>query len=399
MMEDALATVAVIRPGICMFNSVTRGPVSILIAKFFQHALLHNAIGLYALQFVNIVLPLVLTPYLARVFQPTDFGLYLFFTSISIVNYSFVEYGFNLYGSREISRHSKKNERIAFVISSVVCGQVILAGILATITLFISPLITIFHEHFNLLLMSFMFGTFRALSPMWYFQGIQDVRLPVLVELSGRSISTMLIILLVKSQNQLWLSLAIPCFFAATVTFFHFFLLSRQISVRVVHWFEALTLLKDTFSLCLYRLSSSLYTTGIIVALGFMGNPAAVGFFAGADKIIRGMLTVISPLCAAYFPRITLLFASNKVRARAEIRIVFLAFIALGVGIMLLLLHFASWWVALLLGPGYEPAVPVLQILTPIALMLPLTTSMSLLYLLPNGLESKLNIITLLLKC
>ena len=91
------------------------------------HPVAQNTLSLYVVQFANMFLPLLLIPYLARVLLPESFGLYVFFYSLSVWIYAFIEYGFNLSATREISRERDNKQRVAEIAANVIGGQVILA--------------------------------------------------------------------------------------------------------------------------------------------------------------------------------------------------------------------------------------------------------------------------------
>jgi len=71
-----------------------------------------NIISLYLLQISYYVLPLITVPYLVRVLGPEKFGLVAFGQSLVAFFALFVNYGFDLTATREISikrRDDKEN--------------------------------------------------------------------------------------------------------------------------------------------------------------------------------------------------------------------------------------------------------------------------------------------------
>ena len=142
-----------------------------------------------------------------------------------------------------------------------------------------------------------------------------------------------------------------------------------------------------------YRFSASLYTTANVIILGVISSPATVSFFGGAEKITRGLLTLISPISNALYPRISYLVAHEPAKAWRIIRLTLLAFAIGGVFLGMFIASGAPIWISMLLGPGYDAAIPFLRILSLLAPLLPISTAISVLCMLPMDLEKRLNVI------
>ena len=363
------------------------------------HPVAKNAASLYALQFANIVFPLVLTAYLARVLMPTGFGIYLFFYSLSLWVYTAIEYGFSLFATREISAERDNCARTAEIVQGVLGGQGFLAVGIFVVGAIASVFFPILHDHPEFSLLCLLFGIFRGLGPMWYFQGTERMQVAAALEVAGRTGSTLLTLLLVRSPSSAWIALALPCFASVMVTAAQMWLIYRQVRFRFPKRSEALTTLRKGWGVFVYRFSANFYTSANVVILGMIASPATVSFFGGAEKIVRGLLTLISPIVYALYPRINNLLSRHPAKAWYAIRFTLFAFIAGGGLAAVILFAFARLWTDLLLGPGYEDAVPILRVLALVAVFLPVSTVVSVLVMLPLKMERTLNVIVLSASC
>jgi Polysaccharide biosynthesis protein. len=97
-----------------------------------------NFISLVALQFINIILPLLLIPYLIRVLGIEGFGVYSFVLAIILYGVKLSDYGFTLSATYHISLNQKNKLKINEVFSSVLTIKVLI--VLAYIIL-LTPLV------------------------------------------------------------------------------------------------------------------------------------------------------------------------------------------------------------------------------------------------------------------
>lgn len=89
-----------------------------------------NFLSLVMLQGANYVLPLLILPYLVRVLGAEKFGLVMFAQSFAVFLTVFVDFGFNISGTREISlaRNDKaKTGEIFLSIMIIKLGLIIIS--------------------------------------------------------------------------------------------------------------------------------------------------------------------------------------------------------------------------------------------------------------------------------
>ena len=120
-----------------------------------------------------------------------------------------------------------------------------------------------------------------------------------------------------------------------------------------------------------------------------------VGYFASAEKISKGVFGLLNPIREALYPRLSSLARHASEDAARLARIGAMVMVAGGFALGAGLFVFAPLLVRILMGPGFAPAITVLRILAALPLMLSVTDSVGLQWLLPLGRDGDVNRIIL----
>src|ERR1700733_13624656 len=92
------------------------------------HLLVQNAAALFAVQFSNYAIQLLTVPYLARVLNPAGWGGLAIAQAYAQYASFFIDYGFDLSGTRETARFRNDTEKLAELFASVLGAKLVLAG-------------------------------------------------------------------------------------------------------------------------------------------------------------------------------------------------------------------------------------------------------------------------------
>ncbi len=135
------------------------------------------------------------------------------------------------------------------------------------------------------------------------------------------------------------------------------------------------------------RSAESLYTLANAFMLGLFAGPAIVAYFAGPEKISRALAGLFNPLRDALYPRISKLVHSSPADAVRLARIGIILSSAGGFALGAIVYLFAPLLVHIVLGPHFEPAIPVLRLLAILPPVVALSQSIGMQWLLPLGRE------------
>ena len=323
--------------------------------KLFSSKVVINGAWLYVLQIFNTVIPLLTLPYITRVLGSTAYGN--FSITLNIIGYAqvIVNYGFDLSGASKISKYDKIQDR-SELFSNILTCKVILS-ILTFMVIYIGSMVNLTPINDNItLLILYIVVIGTSLQQTWVFHGLQVMKFITIVNIVSRTISVVLIFLLVKNSNQLYLYSAL---YGLT------FLINGIISMIIVKyqfkfnyympsiksiWNELI----DGWHIFISSIMGKLFSSFGITVLGFVSLDSVVGIYSAIQKIPLLVLMGYSPIGQALFPyyskKFSVSFKSGVVEVIKLTKIIILIMIPISFGLIL----GSKWLVDLLYGSEYS---------------------------------------------
>lgn len=364
------------------------------VINLIDHTLVQNVLSLSGAQIAGYLVPLVTIPYLARVLGAAGWGLVAFTQSFGTVVTLFAEYGFAFSAAREVARYRNDSERLTNIIAGVLGAKGLIAAGAVAVSVLIRWWVPAFREHPVFLQAGMFWALSQAFSMMWFFQGMEKMRIVAALDISTKALATLAIFIFVRRPGDGWVVLiAQGCGFLLSFVI-GMILAYRTLSVRLPTWSSAWKELRTGWTMFLFRGSSSLYTVGNAFILGLFVSPQLVGYYAGAEKITRALHGLLSPVSAALYPRLSHLVRQDRVTAARLARASLLFLVSGGGAIGTCVCAFAPQIVRLILGSTFLPAVPILRILSLLVPLMAANTALGVLWMLPLGLD---RILTLLI--
>jgi PST family polysaccharide transporter len=323
-----------------------------------------SLVSLYAVHAFNYVVPLFTLPYLARVLGPLEWGALAFADAYGRVVGIVVEYGFGFSATREVAgvRHDARER--SRQLADVLGAQILLGAFAVFATLVLAKFVLAFSNHRALLPGALFLALGQGASPMWYFQGIERVKLIGSVWIVGRIAAAIGIFLLVRSPGDGGLALFIQGGGPFLAVVAGLLLAYRDTPFLWPSLANGWRALRTGRLLFLYRAGSNLYTSMAVVLLGLVASPLAVAWFAGAEKIAKAAVAITGPVSQTFYPRLSHLIATDRHGdARNTAFVAMRLMISIGAGVGLLLFFGAPLLVRIVLGAGFEGSVLVLRVL------------------------------------
>jgi len=179
-----------------------------ILSKKDYRVLIENFFSLSVLNIINYLFPLILIPYLTRILGVEKYGLYAF--AFAIINYfvMLVNYGFDFSATRQAAIIRDEKEALNRLFSTVTTVRIILALISVVFLFIIVSLVNKLSLEKELIFSGIGIIVSAVFIPIWLFQGLENMKLVTLVNFITRLLSTMLIFLFVKEQQDYKLALS-----------------------------------------------------------------------------------------------------------------------------------------------------------------------------------------------
>ena len=327
-----------------------------------------NIFSLVTLKGADYILNFVMLPFLMRMLGAEKYGAIIFMQSIVQYMVICVDYGYNLTAPRDIARASNKKE-IAEIFSNVMAAKILI--MIATIIF--SMLLIIFLWRANFLQefdIKLFFATIpmilgNILFPVWFFQGIQEMKYITLSSVISRLIILILMLLTIKNAGDYIFAALLQSSMMLVSGILSMIIIFRRYKYIIVmpEMKKVRENLKEGWEIFISTVAINAYTTTNIVILGVMTNDLAVGFFSAANKIIDSIKGLQGAISQAVYPHI-----SEKIKESKKIALVFIKkfakiYISLFIIISMTLMIFAEPITKILFGTVFDETVHILMII------------------------------------
>jgi PST family polysaccharide transporter len=281
-----------------------------------------NLFSLGAVQATQLLLPIVVFPFLARALGMEQLGKLAFCTAFVQYFSTLVIYGFNLDITKEISVSRNAPDKVSLLIRATLTARFMLLSLAILLMIPITLLVGELRANVWLVFIVCLQVVGEALLPMWYFQGMESMQWISLVQIGLRVSAALGVMAFVRSENDLLLAAtfqAMPIFLGGCLGLLkvhqlqHFRLGFSSIS-------EAIERLKNSWTIFLSMLSVTLYTNTNVFLLGLFAPMESVGCFTVAEKVIRAAMSLPTVIAQAIYPRTSALFSVSMEEAKAFLR-------------------------------------------------------------------------------
>jgi PST family polysaccharide transporter len=349
--------------------------------------LVENFLSLSFLQVANYIFPLIILPYLVRVLGPEKFGLIAFAQAFIAYFQILTDYGFNLSATREISINRENKEKVSEIFSSVM----IIKFFLLLLSLGLMTIIVFsfkkFRQDWLIYYLTFGMVLGQTLFPIWFFQGMERMKYITFLNVLAKLIFTIAIFVFVKrSSDYLYVPLLNSLgFILAGILALWIVFKDFGVFFRIPSFKDLKYQLKEGWYIFISTVAISLYTISNTFILGLFTNNTIVGYYSAAEKIIKVVQGLLSPISQAIYPHVSKISAESQksvvVLTRNTVRVTGSIFFFLS----LFLFVFAPYVVDILLGKQYHNSITIIRILSLIPLILSLSTVYATLFLLGGG--------------
>lgn len=353
----------------------------------------------YILNLINtgtqMLFPLITFPYVCRVIEADGIGQINFFQSIISYISLFTCLGIPMYAIREIARDRSDVVQMNRTATEILLLHSMLTLVGYAIVAILCLTVPQIQVNIPLFLILSLTIFFTAIGCEWFYQGIEDFKYITIRGLIIKTVSVVLLFILVKSKTDLLYYGCYTVFGVLGGNIFNFFRLRKYIHRENIIFSELHIMrhIKPVLKVFSFSVVTSIYLQLNTVLLGFLKNALAVGYFAAATKVMQMLLTMSACLGSVMMPRASHLIAENK---EAEFnRLIQKSYdftLAIALPMTIGLIFCAPSLITALCGVKFEHSILPSQIIAPIILMVAISNVFGIQVLFPKG---KINIVTL----
>lgn len=358
--------------------------------KLFASQVVKNAFFLFLVQAATLLVPLLTLPWILRALGPAAFGGFAFYQSVAQYGVIFVEFGFYLTATRHIAAMGDDPEGRSAYFWTVQTAKAMLAGLLVIIATLAWTFLSRDHRDAPLFFASLAIVIGTILTPMWLFAGLQRMGLISFSMIVARLAMIAPTLLLVHTPEDAWLAAAINsggnilAGLIALALIVHHGLIPHRYRPT---WVDIRTACQAAWHLFLSNSATSLYAAANPLLLALVSNSVQVGLFSAADRIRLLSLGPITPLSNAFYPALSRAIATDRADGLRMAGRLFAVLAGIMLLVSVLLFLSAPLLVRIIMGAGFENAVPVLRIMAAVPVLVGLNTCMGTLTMLPLGLS------------
>ena len=336
-----------------------------------------NTLMLYLLTFSNYFLSLLVVPYETRILQEAGYGELGVAMKIMVYFQLFIDFGFLLSATEEVSRFRQDSARLNIIMTAVTLCKLALSIFSLAVLAVLCTVIQAWQGRFGFYSLFFIGTAINALLPDYLYRGLERMSAIAIRTVCIRAFSTLGIFLFLKQPEDLWvipvltavgnLVAVLACFYDAkkrlNVRFCRVTLRDVWLRMRLSSTFFLSRFATTAYSALNVIILDIVEPSKISGATGMIDNPVR-GYYAAADKLMDTGKQALAPISDSLYPYMV---KHHDYRLVKKVLLILEPIIFVGCAVMFVI---APWFCEFLFGEGFAPSGNVLRVMLPTAVIL-----------------------------
>lgn len=263
-------------------------------------------------QLLTFLIPLILSPYVARTIGVNGVGVYSYTYSIVYYFMLLTLLGVNNYGNRAIAKNRNNKNKLSKTFCEIYTLQLIMGCIM--LMLYIFYILLFVHENRLISVLQSIFLISAIMDINWFFFGIEKFKVTITRNFIFKIGSIILVFIFVKQHGDLWKYVTIMSSLTLFGQLMLWMLLTKEINYTKVNIKDIFKHLKPNLVLFIPVIAVSLYKIMDKIMLGNMTNLEQVGYYENAEKLVNLPMHVISALGTVMLPRISNIISNGNIK-------------------------------------------------------------------------------------
>lgn len=268
-----------------------------------NNRIIKNTFMLYLLTAAKIILPLVLLPFLARIFTKETYGLLNYVKAIMQYLQLFVDFGFLLSATKDIACTSKDKAKLNYIVGETVLSKLVLAFMALIFLVILIVNSKLLKDNFVFVFLSFIPVILSCFFMDFFFRGIEEMHVLTLWFVVMRGLSTLLTLYFVRSdQDLLWIPVWEIVGSTAALVLIIVEVRKRNLRLYIYNFKSILMRIKASSIYFLSDVSSTIFTIFNTILVGVYLNVVQVADWTMCLNIVSGIQMLYSPITGGIYP-------------------------------------------------------------------------------------------------
>lgn len=267
-----------------------------------QKKLLSNVLYLTVLQGANYILPLITLPYLVITLGVEKFGILAFAQAVVMYFHFLVDYGFGLSATRAIATKSNDLKSVSEIFISVIIIKLTLMLISFILLLCLIFWFERIGDEYEVYMLGFAMIIGYVIFPVWYFQGIEDMKYITYINIFSKLLFTIAIFVFVHTPQDYQL---VPALNSAGIIIggaIAFFIAIKKIELHIPSFSQIKETFYESSILFVSNASIILFTASNTLILGIFASNTTVGIYAAIERLMFAVKYLYGPIYQGLFP-------------------------------------------------------------------------------------------------
>ena len=341
------------------------------IGSFIRNKSIQNFLFLAIIQSSNVLISIISMPLLIQNIGVDQFGLVNLALAVIILLNILVGFGYNLSAPREVAINQKDKTALSHLVSNVFSAKILLASTASLIILVAVFGLNLFKDYQMILVFSVLMLFSEATLPLWFFQGMEKMKLISIANIFSKLLFLMGIVLFIHSPSQSkWVNFMMGLT-GLSINLLLLFYIHAFLGIRVYRP-EFSTIwrsLKANILLFFSNLASHISINGGLIILSFFSVAETLGMYSLAERIVMVLRMFPAMIIQAIYPNAAKLYASDEKAFFRFLRNVYFRVVLFGIFIAGMTYLTAPWTIRILSRTDLQESVTYLQILALVPLL------------------------------
>lgn len=320
---------------------------------------------LYIMNIVQIVLPLITLPYLARILSISNYGVVSYVKSIMVYANLIMQFGFLLSGTRKIVEAKGNLIKIGKIIGCLTQARMILSivSFVVLCTMIISIKILRNNALFTLLMFIPIF--LDAFLFEFLFRGLEKMHIITIRYLMTKGISTILTFIIIRKNSDMILLPMLDIFSSfVAIIWIQFELKKMKIHIYRDSLRNSIQALSDSFVYFISEMSSTVFNALNTVLVGIFLSSHEIAYWGLVLAFIGAVQSLYYPVSDGIYPEMV---KNHSIKLFSKILLIFTPLIIIGCAIV----YFGASLIMFIVGGSkYTGAAYLLRVSVPLLFVL-----------------------------